>query len=190
MPHASMRAGSCRRYSTSTAALIAATVATSSFDAQGEFVGIVADVYRVSKDCTFLRSVFETTVRAVRFIEELCARTDALYGPDTRFSGLLSPSISHEGYNKPSFSYWDDFFALSAWRNCEWLANDLGELGVAAEARAKGDAFAAALTRFDPHDRGGHGPRYCAGLRRSRRRGPDRDRHRVRTLPGGRRLAC
>ena len=47
------------------------------FDAQGEFVGIAADVYRVSRDRAFLGKVFEPVVRATKFIEELCARTDA-----------------------------------------------------------------------------------------------------------------
>ena len=48
------------------------------------------------------------------------------YGPETRFHGLLAPSISHEGYSKPSYSYWDDYFALSAWRNCDtWRLNSV-----------------------------------------------------------------
>ena len=117
------------------------------FDAQGEFVGIAADVYRISSDRTFLAEIFEPAVRATRFIEELCARTDAEHGPETRFHGLLAPSISHEGYSKPSYSYWDDYFALSAWRNCEFLAHEIGDEGAAAHANAKGLEFAANLTR-------------------------------------------
>ncbi|MBV8106487.1 MAG: discoidin domain-containing protein [Hyphomicrobiales bacterium] len=117
------------------------------FDAQGEFVGIAADVHRVSKDRVFLDAVFEPVVRATRFIEELCTRTNARYGTETRFHGLLAPSISHEGYSKPSYSYWDDYFALSAWRNCEYLALEIGDKRVAAHAKAKGREFAANLTR-------------------------------------------
>jgi hypothetical protein len=79
------------------------------YDAQGEFVGIAAEVYRISKDRAFLNMIFEPVVRAT--IEELCARTNALHGPETRFHGLLAPSISHEGYSKPSYSYGDDYFA-------------------------------------------------------------------------------
>ena len=52
------------------------------FDAQGEFVGIAADVYRISRDRAFLGAIFEPVVRATRFIEELCARTDAEHGPE------------------------------------------------------------------------------------------------------------
>ena len=117
------------------------------FDAQGEFVGIAADVYRVTRDRTFLKRVFPAVVRATRFLAELCARTNARYGPETRFHGLLAPSISHEGYNKPSYSYWDDYFALSAWRDCEGLAREIGDAGVAAYAREQGAAFATNLAR-------------------------------------------
>jgi hypothetical protein len=117
------------------------------FDAQGEFVGAAADVYRVTRDRAFLSEIFEPVARATKFIDELCARTNALHGPDARFHGLLAPSISHEGYSKPSYSYWDDFFALSAWRNCAYLAREIGDADIAAHANAKGEAFAANLTR-------------------------------------------
>jgi hypothetical protein len=117
------------------------------FDAQGEFVGIAADVYRVARDRAFLEAVFEPVVRATKFVEALCARTEALHGPETRFHGLVAPSISHEGYSKPSFSYWDDYFALSAWRNCEYLAREIGDSETAARAKTQGEALAAALTR-------------------------------------------
>ncbi len=117
------------------------------FDAQGEFVGIAADVYRMSGDRAFLKTIFEPVVRATRFIEELCARTNSRHGPRTRFHGLVAPSISHEGYSKPSYSYWDDYFALSAWRNCEYLAIEIGDRDVAAHAKSKGLALSANLAR-------------------------------------------
>ena len=117
------------------------------FDAQGEFVGIAADVYRVTRDRAFLEAVFEPVVRATRFIEELCARTDRLHGAELRFRGLVAPSISHEGYSKPSYSYWDDYFALSAWRNCAWLASEIGDGEAAAHAKARGEEFAGSLMR-------------------------------------------
>ncbi len=115
------------------------------FDAQGEFVGIAADVYRISRDRDFLGAIFEAVVRATKFIEGLCARTDASRGP--AMEGLLAPSISHEGYSNPSYSYWDDYFALSAWRNCEFLAREIGDDNIAAHAASKGREFAANLTR-------------------------------------------
>jgi hypothetical protein len=117
------------------------------FDAQGELVDIAAEVYRISRDRAFLNAIFEPVVRATKFIEELCTQTNALYGPETRFHGLLAPSISHEGYSKPSYSYWDNFFALSAWRNCEYLASEIGVKDIAASAKGKGQEFAANLAR-------------------------------------------
>jgi hypothetical protein len=84
------------------------------FDAQGEFIGIAGDIYRISRDRAFLNTIFEPVVRAAKFIEELCARTNALHSLESQFHGLLALSIGHEGYSKPSFSYWDNFFALSA----------------------------------------------------------------------------
>ena len=115
------------------------------YDAQGEFVGIAADVYRVTKDRAFLEAIFEPVVRASRFIDELCAKTNIMHGQKTRFHGLVAPSISHEGYSKPSFSYWDDYFALSAWRNCAYLAAEAGDEDIAAYAREKGEKFASNL---------------------------------------------
>ncbi len=153
------------------------------FDAQGEFVGIAADVYRISRDRAFLAEIFEPVVRATRFIEELCARTDAEHGPKTRFHGLLAPSISHEGYSKPSYSYWDDYFALSAWRNCEFLAREIGDEKVAAHANAKGREFAAEPHALDPHDRREDEDEPHPRLRRPRRRRSDFNLDRLRALP-------
>ena len=117
------------------------------FDAQGQFVTIAADTYRITRDRGFLEAVYEPALRATDFIDELVARTNALHGPDSRFHGLLAPSISHEGYNKPTYSYWDDFFALSAWRNAEFLALEIGDIATAERLRQSGDTFAADLTR-------------------------------------------
>lgn len=117
------------------------------FDAQGEFVGIATDVYRISKDRHFLAAIFDPVVRATLFIEELCARTNALHGPESRFHGLLPRSISHEGYGEPTYSYWDDYFALSAWRNCAYLAAEMGKRETASHATTKGQEFAANLAR-------------------------------------------
>jgi hypothetical protein len=117
------------------------------FDAQGQFVAIAAETYRLTQDRAFLDAIFEPVVRATMFIEELCARTNALYGPETRFHGLLAPSISHEGYSKPTYSYWDDFFALRAWRDCAYLAAEIGAKDIAAQAKAKGEDFATSLAR-------------------------------------------
>ncbi len=117
------------------------------FDAQGEFVSIAAEVYRISRDRDFLAAIFEPVTRATKFIETLCARTNARHGPRSRLHGLVAPSISHEGYSKPSYSYWDDFFALSAWRNLEYLALEMRNREIAEHAKAKGVELAQNLAR-------------------------------------------
>ncbi len=117
------------------------------FDAQGEFVGIAADIYRVTKDRAFLKA-FSSPSSGRPGSSRSSARApmrDTVR--ETRFHGLFAPSISHEGYSKPSYSYWDDYFALSAWRNCEYLALEIGDKDVAAHAKAKGREFAANLAR-------------------------------------------
>jgi hypothetical protein len=117
------------------------------YDAQGEFVSIAAAVFRIAGDRAFLEAIFEPAVRATRFIDTLVAQTNAAHDPTSRSYGLVAPSISHEGYSKPSFSYWDDYFALSAFRGCEYLAREIGDQATAAYARTQGEAFAASLTR-------------------------------------------
>jgi hypothetical protein len=112
------------------------------FDAQGQFILIAAEIYRITKDRAFLEAILEPVTRAARYIEKLSEQTNARHGADKRFHGLLPPSISHEGYSTPAYSYWDDFFALSAWRNCRYLASEAGDLDTAAYAKAKGEEFA------------------------------------------------
>ena len=84
------------------------------FDAQGEFVGVAADVYRVTKDRTFLDAIFEPSLRDAIFLDALCQRTTPCPASTLVSSRVAAPLISHEGYNKPSYSYWDNYFALSA----------------------------------------------------------------------------
>lgn len=139
------------------------------FDAQGEFIGIATEVYRISKDRAFLATIFEPVVRATRFIEELCARTNALHGPDSRFHGLLPRSISHEGYGEPTYSYWDDFFALSAWRNCEYLAVEADERDCGA-CKGEGTGVRGRSRPLSAHDLRAHGEGVDCGFRRSRGR--------------------
>ena len=73
------------------------------FDAQGEFVGIAADIYRITRDRAFLDAIFEPVVRATKFIEELCARTKARYGLETWFHGpWLRPLVTRDTPSRPT----------------------------------------------------------------------------------------
>lgn len=117
------------------------------FDAQGEFIHIAAETYRFSRDPHFLEAIFEPVVRAARFIEALCTKNSVLHRSDTRFYGLLLPSISHEGYNKPTYSYWDNFFALRGWRDCAYLAKERGDTRLLTYAQEQEQSFRDYLTR-------------------------------------------
>jgi hypothetical protein len=58
------------------------------------------------------------------------------------WSGLLPPSISHEGYSdKPAYSYWDDFWALIGYQDAAWLAGVLGHEDVHAGLVRQRDEF-------------------------------------------------
>lgn len=48
-------------------------------------------------------------------------------GARKAFYGLLSPSISHEGYSdRRAYSYWDDFWGLEGLKDASVLAAELG----------------------------------------------------------------
>lgn len=117
------------------------------FDAQGQFIGIAAETYRLTQDRAFLQVVFGAALQAGKFIEELVNRTNALFAPETRFYGLMAPSISHEGYNKPSYSYWDGFFALRGLRDLKFLAKEIGDSAALDWATKFESTFSASLAR-------------------------------------------
>ncbi|MCK7576988.1 MAG: hypothetical protein MZV65_14855 [Chromatiales bacterium] len=118
------------------------------FDAQGEFVAIAADIHRISPDRKLPNNIFEPVLRATGFDrKELCARTNAVHGPKPDFMASWRHPSAIEGYNKPTYSYWDDYFALTAWRNCAYLAAEIGDEEIATWAKVKGQEFAANLAR-------------------------------------------
>src|ERR1051325_6778095 len=67
-------------------------------DSHGEFIYLVREIERLTGE----RLLQSHVAAAARYIEKL--RT---------YEGLVTESISHEGYSaKPVHSYWDDFFAI------------------------------------------------------------------------------
>jgi hypothetical protein len=120
------------------------------YDSQGEFVSLVADVARLDGGVQTVREYLPKLRLALRFIEQLRARTSA---PDyqhereapERFRGILAPSISHEGYSVPTHSYWDDYWALKGLRDGAWLAAALGDTELESFARAQYAALREAL---------------------------------------------
>ena len=171
IPNASTKTAWCRRSSIWTEASTGDTEATLSSMHKANSSASPPIFIASPAIATFCDAIFEPVVRATRFIEELCARTNALYGPETRFHGLLAPSISHEGYSKPSYSYWDNFFALSAWRNCEYLALEIGRHGRRGPCEGEGQGVRRESRSLDPHDhrRVGHGHHPWVGRSRGRR---------------------
>ena len=80
-------------------------------DSHGELIFLVKEIERYTGE-VMLRKEVEA---AARYIEKLRA---ANHG---EFEGLVTESISHEGYSaKPVHSYWDDFFALKGLEDAGW----------------------------------------------------------------------
>jgi hypothetical protein len=120
------------------------------YDAQGQYIGLVADVARLSGGPESVRDYLPQVKRAMQFLQALRERTlvpgyMADQPAPERFRGILAPSISHEGYASPTHSYWDNFFALQGWRDGAWLAEALGDASTAAWAREQGAALRKSL---------------------------------------------
>ena len=100
-------------------------------DSHGEFIYIIAEYYRYTKDHEFLTKLWPNVTKAVQYIDSLRKerRTPEFQKPEKRmFYGLLPESISHEGYSaKPVHSYWDDFFALRGLKDAVEIATALGK---------------------------------------------------------------
>ncbi len=102
------------------------------FDAQGQFVYLLMEYYRLTRDEAFLREHLDQLTAVMRATAELCEQTrQPDHMPDApareRFAGILPPSISHEGYSDPMHSYWDDYWALKGWQDLAEAAELLGE---------------------------------------------------------------
>ena len=100
-------------------------------DSSGEFLFLVAEVYRFTGDRELAERHWPGVLAAARYLDSL--RRERL-GPEYQtpemraFYGILPPSISHEGYSaKPMHSYWDDFFALRGFKDAAFLARELGK---------------------------------------------------------------
>lgn len=120
------------------------------FDAQGQYIALVADVARLDGGPETVRAYLPKVKAAMRFLQQLRERTlvpgyMAGQPAPERFAGILAPSISHEGYQTPTHSYWDDYWGLKGWHDGAWLAESLGDAETAAWARAQYRALYDAL---------------------------------------------
>ncbi|MBI9019906.1 MAG: discoidin domain-containing protein [Verrucomicrobia bacterium] len=92
------------------------------YDAQGEYIYLIAEYYRYTGDQAFLEEVYPAIIKALQYAEE--RRSTRLAGYEgTRFYGILPESISHEGYPEPGMhSYWDDYWVIRGWEEAIKIA--------------------------------------------------------------------
>jgi hypothetical protein len=102
-------------------------------DSHGEMIYLIREYFNFTKDTAFLRSKNINVLKAVDYIETLINQqtTDHFkLGNDSVRScyGLVTESISHEGYSaKPMHSYWDDFFTMKGLKDAVEIQKILGE---------------------------------------------------------------
>ncbi|GAA3561232.1 discoidin domain-containing protein [Snuella lapsa] len=102
------------------------------WDAQGQFIYGMMEYYRFTKDRDFLNRYFPTIKKAMVYMTELREQTlkDGYMKEkegNERFRGIIPGSISHEGYDIPTHSYWDDFWALRGWVDGVYAAKELNK---------------------------------------------------------------
>ena len=95
-------------------------------DSHGQFIYLVAEYYRHTRDRATAESMWPVVQRVVGYIDKLRhERMTAAYR-GTPFYGMVPESISHEGYSaKPMHSYWDTFFILRGLKDAAFLAREL-----------------------------------------------------------------
>ena len=120
-------------------------------DSDGEFAFAAADLWQHTHDAATARALWPHVRAAIEHMEGLrqSERSDANRAPErAAYFGLMPASISHEGYSdKPAYSYWDDFWALTGYRSAVELAQALGFVDDAARIAAQRDEFRAELLR-------------------------------------------
>lgn len=108
-------------------------------DSHGELIFACMEYFRFTGDTAFLRARWNTVVGAVNYIQSLRAQRmtpEYKNGDDEKraFYGLVTESISHEGYSdKPMHSYWDNFFVLKGFKDAAAIAAVLGKKEAAKE---------------------------------------------------------
>jgi len=114
-------------------------------DSQGEWIYLLSQYYRYTRDIGFLTEYWPTVRKAVDYMAQLRGqRLSDTYreGRQRLFYGLMPQSISHKGYSShPVHSYWDDFFSLLGMRDAKDLARAMGETGNAERYAALEKAF-------------------------------------------------
>ncbi len=136
-------------------------------DSSGEFIFLIAEIYRYSGDRAWLEGMWPRVQAAVGYLDSLRQerRTPEYRTPEKqKLFGLLPESISHEGYSsKPMHSYWDDLFAWRGFRDGASLAAILGREEEAARIGRIADEFQADLLASIQAAMRDHGINYIPG---------------------------
>jgi hypothetical protein len=105
-------------------------------DSPGQYLFALLQYFYFTHDTLFLKTKWENVQKTVSYIQSLRAeRMIDRYrsGNDSlrAFYGLVTESISHEGYSaKPMHSYWDNFFVLRGLKDAATIARVIGERNV------------------------------------------------------------
>ena len=111
-------------------------------DSHGELIHAIAQLYRYGGDLAQLEKNWPHVEAAIGYMDTL--RASQTGTDNAAFKGLMPASISHEGYSaKPMHSYWDDFWALTGYKDAADMAAALGKTEAAARIGKARDEFAA-----------------------------------------------
>jgi len=109
-------------------------------DSHGELIHVIAQLYRYTHDRAQLEKNWPHIEAAINYMDTL--RASETGAADPAFKGLMPASISHEGYSaKPMHSYWDDFWALTGYKDAAEMAQALGNGEAAARIGLARDEF-------------------------------------------------
>ncbi|GMV58011.1 MAG: hypothetical protein AMXMBFR72_11230 [Betaproteobacteria bacterium] len=118
-------------------------------DSHGQYLYAVAEVWRHTRDQTFLGRHWPIAQRVVDHLERLRQSERGARNREPgreHLFGLMPPSISHEGYSdKPAYSYWDGFWALRGYKDAVVLALVRGDSERALRWHRWGEEFAREL---------------------------------------------
>jgi hypothetical protein len=120
-------------------------------DSHGEWIHLVGEYHRFARDPAWLRRMWPGVLRAVGYMDTLRLQERGAHNAGearSAYFGLMPPSISHEGYSdRPAYSYWDDFWALTGYRSAAQIARALGQESAARTIARHRDEFQADLHR-------------------------------------------
>jgi len=136
-------------------------------DSHGEFIFLVAEIYRHTRDQTFANKMWPYVSKASAMLNIL-RRSERTIKNQTEmrkaYFGLLPPTISHEGYSdKAAYSYWDDFWGLKGLKDAAFLAEALGKMDAAKQLRFEAAEFVSDIVNSIKTVAATHGFSYIPG---------------------------